>query len=93
MKRLCTVLLCAFCLSIALPAIAAPKVNIIYKQGKDKIMYRKNQNIDFRETSVNGEILKPQGSTFVSKGAKKFRSLIEYRSSFAKEMRKAAKKL
>lgn len=74
-------------------AVAAPKVKVIYKQGKDKVMYKKNQNISFDDTTVDGELIKPQGADFSVRNRAKFNSLIQYRKSFLKEMMKSAKKL
>jgi hypothetical protein len=87
--------LCFLAAFLALPAFAsaAPKVKIIYKQGKDKVMYKKNQNISFDDTTVDGELIKPQGADFSVRSRAKFNSLIQYRKSFLKEMMKSAKKL
>lgn len=80
---------CVFLFSFCV--LAKPKVKII--KGKDKIVYKKNTIINFNESIVDGELIKPKGGFIQSRGRAKFNSLIKYRKDFVDNMKKRAKSL
>jgi hypothetical protein len=62
-------------------------------QGKDRVIYKKKTVIDFEDATVEGELVKPEGSYMIHRGRTKFNSLIKYRADFRMEIWKNAKKL
>ena len=71
--------------------MAAPKV--VVKKGKDRIVYKKNTEINFIDRIVDGELVRPSGAYHQSRARAKFNSLIMYKKDFLKEMLKKAKTL
>jgi len=63
------------------------------KEAKTKIIYKKKTIIDFEDNVVKGELVKPKGAYYQSRGRAKFNSMIMYRKSFIKKMMKDAKKI
>tara|TARA_R110002110_G_scaffold206853_1_gene419044 strand:+ start:59 stop:319 length:261 start_codon:yes stop_codon:yes gene_type:complete len=86
MKKIALVIMFLF-----LPLQSFGKRKII--KGKDKIVYKKNTTINFSESVVDGELIKPRGGFHQSKARAKFNSLIIYRKDFVDKMIKNAKKL
>jgi hypothetical protein len=66
---------------------------VFAKQNKTKIIYKKKTIINFEDNVVQGELVKPKGVYYQSRGRAKFNTLIIYRKSFLKEMFRQAKKL
>ena len=48
----------------------------------DKIVYKKKMNIDFSETTIEGELTKPEGSYLGVRKNIKFKNFIKIRSNF-----------
>lgn len=62
-------------------------------KGKDKTVFKKKTVVDFEDSTVEGELVRPEGGYILNRGRAKFNSLIRYRPHFVKEMWKAARKL
>jgi len=62
-------------------------------QGKDRYAFKKKTVIDFEDSTVEGELVRPEGGYIMSRGRAQFNSLIRYRQSFVKEMLRSARKL
>jgi len=60
---------------------------------KNKIIYKKKTIINFEDNVVKGELVKPKGAYYQSRGRAKFNSMIMYRKNFIKKMMKDAKKI
>ena len=78
----------------AVPAVAAesPKgVKVI--QEPDKVIVRKRTVVDFGDVTVEGELLKPEGSYLLHRNKTRFQPLIELRNDFDAELRRSADNL
>lgn len=67
--------------------------NVTVVRGKDRTIFKKKTVIDFEDSTVEGDLIKPEGSSYTVRGRSKFGSLIRYRPSFIKEMWKSARNL
>jgi hypothetical protein len=67
--------------------------NVTVIKGKDRTLFRKKTVIDFEDSTVEGDLVKPEGSAYTVRGRAKFNSLIRYRPNFVPEMWKAARNL
>ena len=88
MKKIALVIIFLF---LPLQSFGKRKIKIL--KGKDRIVYKKNTIINFNESVVDGELIKPQGGFHQSKARAKFNSLIKYRKDFLDNMLKRARKL
>ena len=62
-------------------------------KGKDRVIFKKKTVIDFEDSTVEGELAKPEQSAYTVRGRAKFNSLIRYRAHFVREMWKTARNL
>lgn len=67
--------------------------NVTVIRGKDRVIFKKKTVIDFEDSTVEGDLVKPEGSAYTVRGRAKFNSLIQYRENFVKEMWKSARNL
>jgi len=94
---MCRVVLKRFALAaILLSAIAAvadePKgVKVV--QQPDKVIVRKRTVVDFGDVTVEGELVKPEGSYVLNRNKTRFEPLIRLRDDFDAELRKSADNL
>ena len=51
-------------------------------QESDKVVYKKKTVIDFSDVTIDGELVKPEGSYIVNRKKTKFRNLIQVRGDF-----------
>ena len=78
----------------AVPAGAAdaPKgVKVV--QEPDKIVARKKTVVDFNDVTVEGELLKPEGSYLLHRNKTRFEPLIHLRDDFNAELQQSADNL
>ncbi len=73
--------------------VADAQVTVKTIRGKDRVMYRKKTVIDFEDSTVEGELVKPEQSSYTVRGRAKFNSLIKYRLNFLTEMWNTARNL
>jgi hypothetical protein len=79
---------------VALAASAAEKpsgVKIV--QQPDKVIVRKRTVVDFGDVTVEGELIKPEGSYVLNRNKTRFEPLIQLRDDFDAELRKSADNL
>lgn len=81
--------LCGF----GLTSFADAQVKVITVRGQDRTVYKKKTVIDFEDSTVEGELVKPEQSSYVVRDRAKFNTLIKYRPNFVQEMRKTAHNL
>jgi hypothetical protein len=62
-------------------------------KGEDRVIYKKKTVIDFEDATVEGELVKPEQSSYTVRGRTKFNSLIQYRPNFVPEMWNTARNL
>ena len=55
-------------------------------QEADKTVYKKKTVIDFSDVTIEGELVKPEGSYIVNKKKTRFRNLISTRGNFRPEL-------
>lgn len=72
---------------------ADAQVTVKTVRGKDRVIYRKKTVIDFEDSTVEGELVKPEQSSYTVRGRAKFNSLIKYRLNFIREMWNTARNL
>jgi hypothetical protein len=78
--------------AVAAPAAEPPKgVKVV--QEPDKIIVRKRTVVDFGDVTVEGELLKPEGSYLLHRNKTRFKPLIELRNDFDAELRRSADNL
>jgi len=76
------------------PAAAAdaPKgVKVV--QEPDKVIVRKRTVVDFNDVTVEGELIKPEGSYLLHRSKTRFKPLIHLRDDFDGELRQSADNL
>ena len=56
----------------------------------DKVVYKKKTVIDFSDVTIEGELVKPEGSYIVNRKKTRFRNLITVRSDFRPELTRSA---
>jgi len=80
---------------VGLDAMAQKKAdsNVTVIRGKDRVVFKKKTVIDFEDSTVEGDLVKPEGSAYTVRGRAKFNSLIQYRENFVPEMWKSARNL
>jgi hypothetical protein len=86
--------LIVLCLLAAVPATAAeaPKgVKVV--QEPDKVIVRKRTVVDFEDVTVEGDLLKPEGSYLLHRNKTRFEPLIQLRNDFNQELRQSADNL
>ena len=78
----------------AVPAGAAdaPK-NVKVVQEPDKIVVRKRSVVDFNDVTVEGELVKPEGSYLLHRNKTRFDPLIHLRDDFNAELQQSADNL
>jgi len=73
-------------------AADAPKgVKVV--QEPDKIVVRKKTVVDFNDVTVEGELLKPEGSYLLHRNKTRFEPLIHLRDDFNAELQQSADNL
>jgi hypothetical protein len=78
----------------ALAASAAEKPNEVkVVQQPDKVIVRKRTVVDFGDVTVQGELIKPEGSYVLNRNKTRFESLIQLRDNFDAELRTSADNL
>ncbi len=83
----------AFCGLNFNSSVVDAQVSVKTIRGKDKVVYRKKTVIDFEDSTVEGELVKPEQSSYTVRGRARFNSLIKYRQNFIKEMWNTARNL
>ena len=84
----------AIAMVVALAASAAEKprgVKVV--QQPDKVIVRKRTVVDFGDVTVEGELIKPEGSYVLNRNKTRFGPLIQLRDNFYAELRKSADNL
>ena len=79
---------------VALAASGAEKpaaVKVV--QQPDKVIVRKRTVVDFGDVTVEGELIKPEGSYVLNRNKTRFGPLIQLRDNFYAELRKSADNL
>jgi hypothetical protein len=62
-------------------------------QESDKVVYKKKTVIDFSDVTIEGELVKPEGSYIVNRKKTKFKNLIQVRANFRPELTKSVEAL
>ena len=76
----------------AATAAEAPKgVKVV--QEPDKVIVRKRTVVDFADVTVEGELVKPEGSYLLHRNKTRFEPLIQLRDDFDRELRQSADNL
>jgi hypothetical protein len=79
---------------VALAASAAEKPSAVkVVQQPDKVVVRKRTVVDFGDVTVEGELIKPEGSYVLNRNKTRFEPLIQLRDDFDAELRKSADNL
>jgi hypothetical protein len=78
-------------LSFAASADEAKPVKVI--QQPDKVIVRKRTVVDFGDVTVQGELVKPEGSYVLNRNKTRFEPLIQLRDDFDAELRNSADNL
>lgn len=73
------------------PAQASPGPRIVHEP--DKVVVRKKTVIDFNDVTVEGELLRPEGSYLLDRRRTRFPSLLKLRDDFNPELQKSADNL
>jgi hypothetical protein len=84
--------LAAVVLTALAAAADAPKAVKVVQQ-PDKVIVRKRTVVDFGDVTVEGELVKPEGSYVLNRNKTQFDSLIRLRDDFDAELRKSADNL
>lgn len=79
--------------AVGAPAAEAPAKGVKVVQEPDKVIVRKRTVVDFGDVTVQGELLKPEGSYLLHRNKTRFKPLIELRNDFDAELRKSADNL
>jgi hypothetical protein len=82
-------------LSLGAPALAAetpPKGVKIVKE-PDKVIVRKRTVVDFNDVTVQGELIKPEGSYLLHRNKTRFEPLVQLRQDFDAELVRSADNL
>ena len=78
----------------ALAASAAEKPQSVrVVQQPDRVIVRKRTVVDFGDVTVEGELIKPEGSYVLNRNKTRFEPLIQLRDDFDAELRKSADNL
>ena len=78
---------------LSLPALAEDKPRVKVVQEADRIVVRKRTVIDFNDVTVEGELIRPEGSYVLERNRTRFRSLVRLRDNFNPELQKSADNL
>jgi hypothetical protein len=81
--------LVAVLLSTLAAAADQPKGAKVVQQ-PDKVIVRKHTVVDFGDVTVEGELVKPEGSYVLNRNKTRFEPLIRLRDDFDAELRKSA---
>jgi hypothetical protein len=81
--------LAAVLLSAFAAAADEPRAVKVVQQ-PDKVIVRKRTVVDFGDVTVEGELVKPEGSYVLNRNKTQFESLIRLRDDFDSELRKSA---
>lgn len=81
MRRVMTLIVAAALVAFAGSALAQQVVN----EG-EQVSYKKRTVIDFSDVTIQGELVKPEGSYLVNRKRTKFSQLIQIRQNFNPEM-------
>jgi hypothetical protein len=82
----------AILLSGMAAAAAEPKAVKVVRQ-PDKVIVRKRTVVDFGDVTVQGELVKPEGSYVLNRNKTRFEPLIGLRDDFDAELRKSVDNL
>jgi hypothetical protein len=74
----------------ALVAAADEPKAVKVVQEPDKVIVRKRTVVDFGDVTVEGELVKPEGSYVLNRNKTQFQPLIRLRDDFDAELRKSA---
>jgi len=90
-----TVRVLALALTLGVPAFAAeaPPKGVKVVQEPDKIVVRKRTVVDFGDVTVQGELLKPEGSYLLHRNKTRFEPLVQLRQDFDAELVRSADNL
>jgi hypothetical protein len=77
----------------ALAAAAEEPKGVKVVQQPDKVIVRKRTVVDFGDVTVEGELVKPEGSYVLNRNKTQFEPLIRLRDDFDAELRKSADNL
>ena len=80
-------------LAAAQPAAADAPNGVKVVQEPDKVIVRKRTVVDFNDVTVEGELLKPEGSYLLHRNKTRFKSLIQLRDNFNAELQQSADNL
>ena len=69
--------------------LASSGVALAQEQEADKVVYKKKTVIDFSDVTIEGELVKPEGSYIVNRKKTKFKNLIKVRANFRPELTKS----
>ena len=89
--RRAPVLLCLLAAFAATAAEAPKGVKVVREP--DKVVVRKRTVVDFDDVTVQGELVKPEGSYLLHRNKTRFEPLIQLRDDFDRELRQSADNL
>ena len=69
--------------------LSGSSVALAQEQESDKVVYKKKTVIDFSDVTIEGELVKPEGSYIVNRKKTKFKNLIKVRANFRPELTKS----
>jgi hypothetical protein len=78
----------ALCSAFAATADEAKGPKVVRQP--DKVIVRKRTVVDFGDVTVQGELVKPEGSYLLNRNKTRFQPLIQLRDDFDAELRKSA---
>ena len=78
---------------LSLPALAEERPGVKVIQEPDKVVVRKRTVVDFNDVTVEGELLKPEGSYLLHRNKTRFEPLIHLRDDFNAELQQSADNL
>jgi len=85
------VVLCLLAAAAATAAEAPKGVKVV--QEPDKVIVRKRTVVDFADVTVEGELVKPEGSYLLHRNKTRFEPLIQLRDDFDRELGQSADNL
>jgi hypothetical protein len=92
MKTLRVLLLALALGAPAWPAETPPKGVKVVKE-PDKVIVRKRTVVDFNDVTVQGELIKPEGSYLLHRNKTRFEPLVQLRQDFDAELVRSADNL
>ena len=82
-------------LFLGVPALAAetPPKGVKVVKEPDKVIVRKRTVVDFNDVTVQGELIKPEGSYLLHRNKTRFEPLVQLRQDFDAELVRSADNL